>query len=142
MDLNRVLLILSLDRRQQRLKPLQAAEVSTHPEEVHLFQPSLVRRRGTHAVPDRLQYRCKWRHTNTSAHEQCGFEFENVFRCRPERPIEVYSWKQLLQAVIPTFGGWCHGDDFTPLLLLTLRLHASKGFAKGLGEVADHSDMY
>lgn len=88
MDLNEMSNILSLDGQKQGAKPLERAEITANPEEIDLVQPRLLLWVVT-PVPDTFQDRGERSDTNTGTDEYGNLVFENVFRCRPERTVDV-----------------------------------------------------
>ena len=78
MDLNMIIHILRLNRKQQAPKPLETPKIPTHPEEVDFPQPRLLLR-VVHPVPDALENGCEGCDADTGADEDGGLVFEDVF---------------------------------------------------------------
>ncbi len=135
MNLDVVLKILSFDGQKKGTEPFERTEISADPEEVHLPQSGAAL--GiVHAVPDALENGGERCDTNTSTNENSNFELEHIFGGRTEGAINVYAGKNLAES------------DFLAALTLLALLStgfafkvAAEGFAKGLGEVTDHTDV-
>lgn len=89
-DLDAPVDVLRLDGHEQRPEPLERAEVAADPEEVHLGQPRLLLR-VVHPVPDGFEDARKGRNADTGTAEDRDLVLEDVFRCGPEGPVDVYA---------------------------------------------------
>ena len=132
MNLNVILQILSFDSEQKGAEPLEGAEVTANPEEIHLPQ-SCTALGVVHAVPDAFEDRSEGGNTDTGTDKHSDFEFEYILRGRTKGTVDVYTRQNL-----------AHSDFLRVLVFLAPCLLveiASKCLSERAGEVTNHADV-
>lgn len=142
MDLDRAIHVLSFNRHEKRPEPFKRTIVSTDPEEVD-FPKSCLSLWVIHPVPDTLQNRCEWCHTNPSAYQYGYLILEHVLRRTSERSVDIHSWQDFTNGWIDVHLRSIMVDahnsrTFRKMSVLEV---TSNGCSESLGEVADTANV-
>lgn len=86
-----VIHILRFDSHEQRSEPFERTKVSAHPEEINLAKSSLLVR-VVHPIPDALEDRSEWCHTDAGTNEYCDLILEDILGSATKRTIDIDSW--------------------------------------------------
>lgn len=135
-DLDAVVDILGFDSQQKRAEPLERAEISADPEEVHLAQPRLLLR-VVHAIPDRLEDGGEGGHADTGTDQDGHLVLEHVFGGGAERSIDVHTGKNTAESGINFVVLLADTDDLGRVSLLLVVEFAPQSLGKLPGKITD-----